>query len=142
MAPDATWEEPELPPTADSAAIATWLEAHPKSFPGLRRLGARLVVEEKWQRAKEVLERLKRLYPEYVGAENAYMLLAAVCKKTSDPAGERAVLEELATRDGSASPAYLRLIEPHLPADEGRWRTEARDSRASPRCARASTSMS
>jgi tetratricopeptide (TPR) repeat protein len=127
VAPDATWEEPELPASADSAAIATWLEGHPRSFPGLRRLGARLVVEEKWPRAKEVLERLKRLYPEYVGAENAYMLLAAVYKKTSDPAGERAILEELATRDGNASPAYLRLME--LDEQASDWKKLARDAR-------------
>jgi tetratricopeptide (TPR) repeat protein len=127
IAPEATWEEPELPADADSKAVAAWLDRHPKSFPGLRRLGARLVAEEKWPRAKEVLERLKTLYPEYVGPENAYMGLATVYRRLSDPAAERRVLEELAARDGDASPAYLRLME----LDEARqdWNALARDAR-------------
>ena len=39
------------------------------------------------------------------------MLLAAVYRRLSDPAAERKALEELAARDGNASPAYLRLME-------------------------------
>ena len=76
--------------------MAAWLEKHPKSFWGRKRLGARLVNEEKWQSAREVLEKLKAIYPEYVGSENVYMLLAAVYQRLSDPAAEHKVLEELA----------------------------------------------
>ncbi|MDR3635676.1 MAG: peptidase MA family metallohydrolase [Isosphaeraceae bacterium] len=126
VAPEATWEEPDLPDDADSRAIETWLEKHPKSFPGLRRLGARLVAEEKWSRAKDVLEQVKRMYPEYVGAENAYVLLATVSKRLSDKAAEHAVLDDLATRDGSAGPAYLRLIE--LDEAAGDWEGVARNA--------------
>ena len=67
IAPGATWEEPELPPDADSAAVAAWLEKHPKSFPGLRRLGARLVAEREVaagqggpREAQETLSGLRR----------------------------------------------------------------------------------
>ena len=63
---------------------------------------------------------LKALYPEYVGPENAYVLLASVYKQTSDAAAEHAVLEELAARDGDASPAYLRLME--MDEAAGNWR--------------------
>jgi tetratricopeptide (TPR) repeat protein len=111
VAPDATWEEPDLPRSADSAALTAWLAKHPKSFFGLRRLAGKLVMEEKWAKAKEVLETLKRLYPEYVGPENAYVLLAAVYKKLSDTVAERAILEELAARSSDACAAYLRLME-------------------------------
>jgi tetratricopeptide (TPR) repeat protein len=110
LARGATWEEPDLPADADSAALSAWLEAHPQSFWGLKRLAARLVTEEKWEKAKEVLGRLKRLYPGYTGPENAYVLLAVVYRRLSDPAAERQALEELAALDGSASPAYLRLM--------------------------------
>src|SRR5207253_1014118 len=72
VAPGATWEEPNLPADADSAALTAWLENHPRSFSGWRRLGARLVVEQNWTKAKEVLEKVKVLYPEYTGPENAY----------------------------------------------------------------------
>jgi len=127
VAPDATWEEPDLPVDADSAALTAWLEKHPRSFSGRRRLGARLVVEEKWTKAKEVLEKLVGLYPEYVGPENAYLLLAVVYRRLSDPAAEQRILEELAMRDGDASPAYLRLME--LAEVAGNWGGLARNAR-------------
>ena len=44
-------------PTANSAAVTAWLDKHPQSFEGLRRLAARLVAEEKWHEAKDVLEK-------------------------------------------------------------------------------------
>jgi Tfp pilus assembly protein PilF/DNA-binding SARP family transcriptional activator len=127
VAPDLTWEEPDLPADVASAAAAAWLEKHPKSFWGWRRLGARLVAEEKWQAAKEVLEKLKGLYPEYTGPENAYVLLATVYRRLSDTAAEHKVLEELAARDGDASPAYLRLME--LDEAAGDWRGMAKAAR-------------
>ncbi|SIO41431.1 hypothetical protein SAMN05444166_4507 [Singulisphaera sp. GP187] len=110
IAPELTWEEPELPPDASAAALTTWLETHPQSFWGRKRLGAQLVAEAKWGQAKDVLEQLKGLYPEYVGAENAYVLLAKVYKQAADPTAERKVLEELTARVGDAGPAYERLM--------------------------------
>jgi tetratricopeptide (TPR) repeat protein len=127
IAPQATWEEPELPEDAGSQAVAGWLEKHPRSFWGLQRLAVRLVAEEKWPQAIEVLERLKALYPEYVGRENAYVLLATVHKRRSDAAAERTVLEELASRDGDSSAAYLRLIE--LAEAAGDWKAVERNAR-------------
>jgi tetratricopeptide (TPR) repeat protein len=127
VAAEATWEHPELPGDADSAAIDAWLLRHPKSFWGLRRLAERLVHEEKWQKAKVALEELKRLYPEYVGPENAYLLLAAVARRLADPAAERMALEELASRDGSASPAYLRMME--LDESSGDWQAVEKNAR-------------
>jgi tetratricopeptide (TPR) repeat protein len=127
VAPGATWEEPDLPADADSAALAKWLDGHPKSFHGLRRLGARLVAEGKWEQARDVLGRLKTLYPEYTGAENAYVLLATVARRLSDTAAEHAALDELAARDGSAGPAYLRLIE--MDEAAGDWHGVAKNAR-------------
>jgi thioredoxin-like negative regulator of GroEL len=129
VAPDATWEEPgpDLADDADSRAVAAWLEKHPRNFWGTRRLAARLVAEEKWQEARETLETLKKLYPEYVGPENAYMLLATVYRRLADPAAERQVLEDLAARDGDASPAYLRLLELDEAAED--WEGVARNAR-------------
>ena len=127
IAPGATWEEPDLPIDADSAAATTWLDKHPKSFWGLRRLGARLVVEGKWPQAKDALEKLKAIYPEYVGPENAYLLLATVYRRLADSAAERKILEELAMRDGDASPAYLRLME--VADAAGDWRALGENAR-------------
>ena len=131
VAPDATWEEPDLPADADSAAIDGLAREASQEFRGSggawrrgwwsRRSGTK---------AKEVLEKLKALYPEYVGAENAYLLLAVVYRRLSDPAAEHKVLEELAMRDGDASPAYLRLME--LDEAAGDWRGVAQECAAAP----------
>src|SRR5262249_53682812 len=86
VAPEATWAEPDLPGDVNSATIATWLESHPKSFHGWRRLAGRLVTEQKWARAKHAIGKLRGLYPEYVGPENAYTMLATVHRRLSDPA--------------------------------------------------------
>jgi tetratricopeptide (TPR) repeat protein len=126
VANGATWDEPELPGDADSAALGVWVEKHPRSFHGWRRFAAKLVEEGKLGRAEGAIETLKSLYPEYLGPENAYMLQAALCRKQSDPAGERRALEDLVARDGSASPAYLRLLE--LEEAAGDWKGLARDA--------------
>jgi tetratricopeptide (TPR) repeat protein len=127
VAPGATWEEPDLPADADSAALTAWLEKHPRSFPGWRRLGAQVVFEEKWTKAKEVLEKLKGLYPEYTGPQNAYLLLATISRRLSDAVAERKNLEDLAMRDGDASSAFLRLME--LAETAGDWRAVAQNAR-------------
>src|SRR5262249_3720229 len=121
-----TWEEPELPAEADSEALGKYLEKNPKSFHGWRLLAARLVEEGKLGRAKGAIKTLKSMYPEYVGPENAYMLQAVLSRKQSDPAAERSALEELVARDGSASPAYLRLLE--LGESAGDWNVLTRDA--------------
>lgn len=115
-----TWEEIDLPLEADSAAIIAWLEKNPKSFWGIKRLGAKLVAEQKWEKAKPVLEGFKSDYPEYVGPENPYVLLAQIHRKLSDKAAEHKILDELATRNGDAGSAYLRLLE--LDEAAGNWR--------------------
>ncbi len=127
VAPGMTWDAPELPAHADSKAIEAWLAGHPKNFPGLLRLASKLVAEEDWPKAREAIARLKAAYPGYVGEGNADVLLAAVCRKTADPAGERAALESLASKDGNAGPAYLRLME--LEEASKDWTGLARDAR-------------
>jgi tetratricopeptide (TPR) repeat protein len=126
VAPGASWEEIDLPADANSAALTGWLEKHPKSFEGRRRRAAQWVVEQKWQDAKEALNELKALYPEYVGPDNPYLLLAIVYRRLSDSAGEQRVLEELAMRDGDAITAYLRLME--LNQASGDWRGVAKNA--------------
>jgi tetratricopeptide (TPR) repeat protein len=55
------------------------------------------------------------------------MLLATVYRRTSDPKSERAILGELAARDGSASEAFLRLMELGEAARD--WPAVLRDAR-------------
>lgn len=123
----ATWDRPDLPPDADSAALAAWVEAHPKSFWGVQRLAARFVAEKKWPEAEKAATELKALYPEYVGPQNAYSLLGDVYRETNDPAKEAAGLEELAAKDADAVAAFQRLAE--LAEAAGDWQAVARNAR-------------
>jgi tetratricopeptide (TPR) repeat protein len=127
FAPQATWDEPDLPPDADSKSLSAWVEKHPNSFPGLKLLGAKLLSEQDWRGARQTLEKLKMLYPEYVGPDNAYMGLAVVYRRLSDRAAEERVLEDLAARDGDATPAYLRLMELNEAAQN--WQKLAKNAR-------------
>ncbi|HEX6985796.1 MAG TPA: hypothetical protein VF170_10475, partial [Planctomycetaceae bacterium] len=127
VAPDATWEQPDLPPAADAAALERWLADHPRSFRGWQRLGAALVAEKRWREAEAALSKARDLYPEYVGPENPYALLATVYRNLADTAAERAALEELATRDADATAAYLRLAE--LDEAAGDWAGVAENAR-------------
>ena len=119
IAPGATWEEPELPADANSAAIPAWLESIPRvsrACGDWRRGCCRGEMAE----GQGSFGRVKALYPDYVGPDNPYLLLAIVYRRLSDPAAEHKVLEELAMRDGDAIPAYLRLME--LDEAAGDWR--------------------
>jgi tetratricopeptide (TPR) repeat protein len=125
-APEATWEEIDLPADAGSTAVNAWLATRPKSFRGWQRLASSLIAERKWPEAKAALLKLQALFPDYVGPENAYMMLAAVYKHSADAKAEHAVLEELAKRDGDAIPAYQRLME--LDEAAGDWDGVARNA--------------
>jgi tetratricopeptide (TPR) repeat protein len=127
VASGATWDKPDLPDSADAAALEAWLERHPKNFWGLQRFAVRLVQDENWQRAEKTLKELQALYPEYAGSSSAYELLAEVYRHTPDPAKERAALDEWTARDVDAVPAFLRLIE--LGEAAGDWLAVANSAR-------------
>lgn len=110
-AKDATWEQPELPRTAGSAEIGAWLEENPNSFPGLLLYAAALIQEKQFAAAKTPLEKLLTLYPEYVAADNAYSMLAAVHRELGETNAEKDVLRRLIARDSDALNAYARLME-------------------------------
>src|SRR6185437_10785051 len=91
-----------------------------------QRLAAALLADKKWPEAKAALLTLRALFPDYVGPENAYIMLAAVYKHEADAKAEHAILEELASRDGDAVPAYQRLME--LDEAAGDWEGVARNA--------------
>jgi hypothetical protein len=123
----ATWEKFELPEGADSATVGAWLKEHPKNFWAMQRLSLRLIKEQKWDEAESALQNFRQLYPEYIGGDNAYELLAVVYQKTRKTIEESVVLEELAKRDGDATEAHERLIE--LYETSGNWSAAARHAR-------------
>jgi tetratricopeptide (TPR) repeat protein len=110
-APNATWEEVELPASADAATLAVWLKDYPNNLPGLRRYARRLVTEKKYAEALEVAQRLVALCPDDSGPENAYWLKALAHKELGEAAAERQTLETLVAKDADAIDAQLRLLE-------------------------------
>lgn len=127
VAPNATWEELDVPPRADSRAIAAWLDEHPQNFFAMQKLAAAYLAEQKWDDAVESAEQMKDLYPEYVGPQNAYEILATAYLKQGDTDAARGELESLASRDGSAIDAYSKLMD--IAEAEQDWKAVAENAR-------------
>ena len=127
LAPDATWEEPELPAGADAAAIGEWIEEHPKSVPGLQRWARQLLRERKFTEAIAAADQLRQLFADGAADVDALRFLAAAHRGLSDAAAEQKVLEELASRDADGSDAFLRLME--LAAEKEDWPALAKNAR-------------
>lgn len=119
LAPDATWEELDLPPGADLSAVGEWVEAHPNNIPGLERWTQQLLRERNFAQAAAAAENLRKLFADAAGQVDALRFLAAAHRGLSDIPAERKALDELAARDADASDAFLRLME--LAAKEEDW---------------------
>jgi tetratricopeptide (TPR) repeat protein len=127
MAPEATWEELDLPASADSAALAAWLKDRPKNVPALQRYAARLIREQKYREALDVAKQLQELFPGDIGGGNAHAIMAAAYRELGDTEAERKALEWIAEHDGDASDAHLRLIE--LGEEAGDWKSVESNAR-------------
>jgi len=127
VAPKATWETPDAEKLTDLGSALTWLNAHPDSVPALTRLAVELVRAEQWSEAVTPLEKLRALFPESIGAESPYAMLAKAYRELGKGPEEQAVLEDWAARDGDAWPAQLRLME--LAEARGDWTTVAKFAR-------------
>ena len=113
LAPEADFEQPEkgqLDPT-DPTALAEWLKGHPNNFWALTQYAKALLANRRWAEAKEPLEKLIALYPQYSGEDNAYRLLAEAHRQLGDTQQEQEVLGKLAVISSDASYAYGRLME-------------------------------
>lgn len=113
LAPQVDWEQPEGDAVnpADADALARWLTQHPNSFWALQQRVLSLLADQQWEQAKEPLRKLIALYPEDVGEDNAYELLAQAHRRLGESEQEVQVLTTLATRSAVAREAYERLTE-------------------------------
>jgi tetratricopeptide (TPR) repeat protein len=127
LAPKLNWDEAELPPQADSTTVAEWLEDHPDNFTGLVAWGAALQREKKWKESLAPAERLRRQFPDYVGAGNGYVLLARAHRELGDAAAEQEALEAWAKRSSDATDAYERLLE--VAEEANNWHAVAENAR-------------
>ena len=88
-----------------------WAKNHPTNFWVLTRKANDLVEDKKWAEAKPILQQLIEAYPDYVGPESAYRMLAAAHRALGETNLEREVLERFAAKDDEAQDAYGRLME-------------------------------
>ena len=126
LAPQMDWEQPEkaqLDPT-NPQGLAEWLTEHPNNFWGLTLQAKALITSQQWQEAKEPLEKLITLYPQYTEDDNAYKLLAEAHRNLGETEQEQQVLQKLAAVSSNASHAYGRLMEIALQKED--WPEVAR----------------
>src|SRR5690606_15812894 len=109
----ADWEPADLGTllAGDGAALEKWLQEHPNNLMGLHAFAQHLLARGDFAGAKEPLRQLVSLLPGQVGPDSAYVLLAEAHRELGEAVEERRVLRELAERDGSALPMFLRLLE-------------------------------
>jgi len=113
LAPEADFEKPDKEQfdPSDYVMLLEWLEENPNNFWALTLYAKALLASSKWTEAKEPLEKLIALYPQYAGDDNAYRLLAEVHRQLGETELERDVLSKLAMISSDASYAYARLLE-------------------------------
>jgi tetratricopeptide (TPR) repeat protein len=112
LAPAVDWEQPQGQiDFANDEALADWLGKHPNNFWALTQYAKNLIAVRKWDQAKEPLNKLIELYPQYTSDDNAYRLLAEVHRNLDETEKERDVLNALADKSCDASYAYGRLME-------------------------------
>jgi len=88
-----------------------WAKDHPTNFWVMTRKVGDLIEDKRWSEAKPILRQLVDAYPDYVGPDSAYRMLAAAHHALGETNSEREVLEQFAARDDEAPDAYGRLME-------------------------------
>jgi Tfp pilus assembly protein PilF len=109
--------------TAKDQSWHGWAEAHPTNFWVMTRQAQALIEDKQWTQVKPILEQLLALYPDFIGPDSAYRLLAGAHRALGETNAERRVLTALAQRDDEAREVYARLME--LGAEAKDW-TEVR----------------
>ena len=121
LAPDVDWTKPNLEEllAEDDGSLEAWVKQSPTNFVALMALSERQIERERWSDAEASLKQLIRLYPAYVGGDNAYERLASVYRQLNRPADERKTLERFASLSSNSVAGNLRLIE--LQTQQSDW---------------------
>jgi len=122
LAPDLDWEKHDLSAIRDDDdpdRLQRWVADHPTSLQGLTLLSAQLIERREFAKAKPPLQKLIELFPEQVGVDCPYELLALIHRELKESEDERKILEQYATRTDSSVSALLRLTE--LQSAAGDW---------------------
>jgi tetratricopeptide (TPR) repeat protein len=113
LTPNVDWEKPDLEKllAENDGSLEAWVKEHPKNFVGQMALAQQQLAAKKWGDAESTLRQLIKIYPTYIGGDNAYERLASVYQKLDRPLDERNILEQFAAISDDAVPANLRLVE-------------------------------
>jgi tetratricopeptide (TPR) repeat protein len=106
-------EDEDVPavPAPKTVELPANLVAESTNYYVLIREANRLFRDKKWQEAKAPLEKLIKAYPDQIGPDSAYNLLAAAHRRLGETNDERRVLTTLADMEADALDAYARLME-------------------------------
>jgi tetratricopeptide (TPR) repeat protein len=102
-----------LPKRRESAALKAWLTDHPNSFTGLQQYAMALIREKQWEAAKEPIDKLLQLVPEYAEEDSPFLMKAKVSRELGETDEELALLEKMASLNADAVDTYRRLAELH-----------------------------
>ncbi|MBI2949660.1 MAG: tetratricopeptide repeat protein [Verrucomicrobia bacterium] len=129
LGPDLEWKRPEGQPGRARGEAALdliphngddqWMEKHPRNYWVLQLKAKRLIQQKKWEDAKAPLKTLIENYPDQVGQDSAYLLLASAHRGLNETDLERQALSRVAALDADAIDAFLRLME--LASATGDW---------------------
>jgi tetratricopeptide (TPR) repeat protein len=151
LAPGLDWEKPEpagspgktgekrgsrrggrpslpLPSAAldDEQVWRIWAVTHPTNFWVMSRRATEFVEKESWTEARSLLQTLTKLYPDWIGEDSGYLLLARAHRALGESEAEGQALSRLAEQDDRAAPVYLRLME--LESASTNWPAVARNA--------------
>jgi tetratricopeptide (TPR) repeat protein len=117
--------KPSKSSTTTTAPVAapfdwdTWAKERPTNYWVLKREAEQLVEDKNWSKARNSLEALLKLYPDWRGPGSGYLMLALACRNLRETNQERATLAAFAKLDDEAPNTYMRLME--LGAEVGDW---------------------
>jgi tetratricopeptide (TPR) repeat protein len=111
---------------AAEEAWDAWAKDRPTNFWVMTRKAAQLVEDKNWIEAKPLLQKLIEDYPDFIGPESAYRMLAAAHRSLGETNAERQVLARMVEKDDEATDAYARLME--LASQTKDWREVARNA--------------
>ena len=114
LAPKLDWEKPD----GKALAEKDWFEGKTNNLYALIFEAKKLIRDKKFKEAKEPLQRLIALYPQHIGRDSPYPLLAEVHRTLNETNEEKKVLQEFVRRDADAADSLLRLMELQVSGEE------------------------
>jgi tetratricopeptide (TPR) repeat protein len=116
---EADWSREEMPEDPSPEELVAWVDRHPTSYWGLRRLGEAYVAAGQFEKAKTTLQQLQSLKTATGERGDPLELLSRVYHQLGDAVAEREALQEIISLSSDALPALRRLIE--MAREEQEW---------------------